>query len=128
VMEHWIWHLSWKFEPEHYKELSYRALVIGAGSTGAYMQDDCRAWRCGFNGGQSLFARQNRMRFNLQLGMPDVTQIEEVPRAEWPGPAKVVYKGGLTDALLRTFYGRWLELMLEDARPVRASRSTRAAK
>ncbi len=115
-MEHWIWHLSWKFEPAEYKELSYRGLIIGAGSTGAYMQDDCRAWRCGFHGGQSLFARRQAMKFNLQLGLPGMTEIEEVPAAEWPGPARTVYKGGLTDALLRNFYRRWIELMNGGAR------------
>lgn len=128
AMEHWIWHLAWKFEPEHYKELSYRGLVIGAGSTGVYMQDDCRAWQCGFHGGQSLFARRNRMRFNLQLGMPGITDIEEVPHAEWPGPAKAIYKGGLTDVLLRTFYGRWLDLMLDELSRTHLSSRARPAK
>jgi N,N-dimethyl phenylurea N-demethylase alpha subunit len=127
-MEHWIWHLAWKFEPDHYKERSYRSLVLGAGTTGVYMQDDCRAWQCGFNGGQSLFARRRSMKFNLQLGLPAMTEIEELPPGEWPGPAKTVCKGGLTDGLLRNFYRRWLDLMLDEWQPAAPSDTARGAR
>jgi hypothetical protein len=47
------------------------------------------------------------MKFNLQLGLPEMTEIEELPLGEWRGPAKAVSKGGLTDGLLRNFYRRW---------------------
>ena len=127
-IEHWIWHLAWKFEPENYKELSYRSLVLGAGTTGAYMQDDCRAWNCGFHGGQSLFARRSGMKFNLQLGLPGMTDIEELPPGEWPGPAKAVCKGGLTDVLLRNFYRRWLDLMSDESASIGASNAARMSR
>jgi len=87
---------------EEFAQLSQWSYLRSFGISGTFEQDDAEIWThiardAGtFTGG--------RHRVNYQMGMD--LEIDE----SWPGPG-VAQPANFTDANLRNFYGRWLEMM-----------------
>jgi PAH dioxygenase large subunit len=102
-IEVFSWFVVERDAPEEFKQQSAWSYLRSFGISGTFEQDDTEIWTLiTRNAGTHLGRRQ---RFNYQMGGP--TEIDE----GWPGPG-VAQPATFTDSSLRSFYERWLELML----------------
>jgi PAH dioxygenase large subunit len=101
-IEIYSWFLVERDAPEQFKRDSALSYLRSFGSSGTFEQDDAEIWTLiTRNAGSSL---GRTIRINYQMG----GQLE---RDElWPGPG-IAQPATFSDASLRNFYERWLELM-----------------
>jgi PAH dioxygenase large subunit len=101
-IEIYSWFLVERDAPEQFKRDSALSYLRSFGSSGTFEQDDAEIWTLiTRNAGSSL---GRNIRINYQMG----GQLE---RDElWPGPG-IAQPATFSDASLRNFYERWLELM-----------------
>lgn len=96
------WFLIEKDLSEEFKQLSSWSYLRSFGISGTFEQDDTEIWtHIARNAG--TFTGRNQT-VNYQMGM------ELEPDEDWPGPG-VAQPVNFTDANLRNFYSRWLEMM-----------------
>jgi PAH dioxygenase large subunit len=90
---------------DEFKDLSRLSYLRSFGISGTFEQDDAEIWtHIARNAGTFSGSRH---RVNYQMGK----ELETDPN--WPGPG-VAQPANFTDANLRNFYQRWLELMTAD--------------
>jgi phenylpropionate dioxygenase-like ring-hydroxylating dioxygenase large terminal subunit len=102
-IEIFSWFLVERDASDEFKQLSAWSYLRSFGSSGTFEQDDAEIWTHIARNAGTYMAR--RRRANYQMGME-----LEVDR-NWAGPG-VAYPVNFTDASLRNFYVRWLELMV----------------
>ena len=101
-IEVFSWFLVERDAPEEFKRQSAWSYLRSFGISGTFEQDDTEIW--------TLITRNtgtylgSRLRLNYQMG--GSLEIDE----GWPGPG-VAQPATFSDASLRNFYQRWLELM-----------------
>jgi PAH dioxygenase large subunit len=104
-IEIFSWFLVERDAPEDFKQLSSWSYLRSFGSSGTFEQDDTEIWTHIARNAGTFMGRKQRV--NYQMGMH--RDIDP----DWPGPG-VAYPVNFTDASLRNFYVRWLELMREE--------------
>jgi PAH dioxygenase large subunit len=102
-IEIFSWFLVEKDTSEEFKQLSAWSYLRSFGSSGTFEQDDAEIWTHISRNAGTYMARRRRV--NYQMGM----QREADPN--WPGPG-VAFPVNFSDASLRNFYLRWLEMMV----------------
>ncbi|HSK21555.1 MAG TPA: aromatic ring-hydroxylating dioxygenase subunit alpha [Egicoccus sp.] len=103
-IEIFSWFLVEKDMSEEFKHLSRLSYLRSFGISGTFEQDDAEIWtHIARNAGTFSGSRH---RVNYQMGK----QLETDPN--WPGPG-VAQPANFTDANLRNFYARWLQLMTD---------------
>lgn len=101
-IEVFSWFLVERDAPEQFKQESAWSYLRSFGSSGTFEQDDTEIWTLiTRNAGTHLGRRQ---RLNYRMG--GALRVDE----SWPGPG-VAQPATFSDASLRNFYERWLELM-----------------
>lgn len=102
-IEVFSWFLVERDAPERFKQESAWSYLRSLGVSGTFEQDDTEIWTLiTRNAGTYLGGRQ---RLNYQMG--GAAEVDET----WPGPG-IAQPVTFTDASLRNFYERWLELLL----------------
>ncbi|HEY6030789.1 MAG TPA: hypothetical protein VIU44_09505, partial [Gaiellaceae bacterium] len=101
-IEGFSWFLVERDAPEEFKRLSAWSYLRSFGVSGTFEQDDTEIWTLITRNAGTQLGR--RMRINYQMG--GALQVDE----SWPGPG-VAQPATFSDASLRNFYERWLELM-----------------
>lgn len=103
-IEIFSWFLVERDMSEEFKQLSRLSYLRSFGISGTFEQDDAEIWtHIARNAGTFSGSRH---RVNYQMGK----ELETDPN--WPGPG-VAQPANFTDANLRNFYARWLQLMTE---------------
>ena len=102
-IEIFSWFLVERDAPEEFKQLSAWSYLRSFGSSGTFEQDDAELWTQIARNAGTYMAR--RRRANYQMG------LHREPDPSWPGPG-VAFPVNFTDANLRNFYVRWLEMMV----------------
>jgi PAH dioxygenase large subunit len=88
---------------EEFKQLSSWSYLRSFGISGTFEQDDTEIWTHIARNAGTFTGRMQHV--NYQMG------AEVEPDENWPGPG-VAIPVNFTDANLRAFYDRWLEMML----------------
>jgi phenylpropionate dioxygenase-like ring-hydroxylating dioxygenase large terminal subunit len=101
-IEVYSWFLVERDAPEEFKRLSALSYLRSFGSSGTFEQDDTEIWTLITRGGGTLLGRTR----TLDYSMGGELAVD----AEWPGPG-VAQAATFSDASLRNFYTRWLELL-----------------
>jgi phenylpropionate dioxygenase-like ring-hydroxylating dioxygenase large terminal subunit len=101
-IEIFSWFLVEKDAPEQFKQDSAWSYLRSFGVSGTFEQDDTEIWTLITRNTGTLLGR--RTRINYQMG----GALEVDPK--WPGPG-VAQPATFSDASLRNFYARWLEMM-----------------
>lgn len=96
------WFLVEKDMSEEFKQLSQWSYLRSFGISGTFEQDDAEIWTHIARNAGTFSSREHRI--NYQMG------LDLKPDPDWPGPG-VAQPANFTDANLRNFYERWLELM-----------------
>ena len=90
---------------DEFKQLSQWSYLRSFGISGTFEQDDTEIWTHIARNAGTFSGGHHRV--NYQMGM-DLETDED-----WPGPG-VAQPANFTDANLRNFYSRWLELMTQE--------------
>jgi hypothetical protein len=102
-IEIFSWFLVERDAPEQFKQDSAWSYLRSFGVSGTFEQDDTEIWTLITRNAGTLLGR--RTRINYQMGGElDVD-------THWPGPG-VAQPATFSDASLRNFYARWLEMLL----------------
>lgn len=102
-IEVFSWFLVERDAPEEFKRQSAWSYLRSFGVSGTFEQDDTEIWTLiTRNAGTQLGRRQR-----LSYRMGETLRVDP----DWPGPG-VAQPATFSDASLRNFYERWLELML----------------
>lgn len=99
------WFLVEKDMSDEFKQLSQWSYLRSFGISGTFEQDDTEIWTHIARNAGTFSGGHHRV--NYQMGM-DLETDED-----WPGPG-VAQPANFTDANLRNFYSRWLELMTQE--------------
>ncbi len=102
-IEVFSWFLVERDAPEQFKRDSAHSYLRSFGDSGTFEQDDTEIWTLLTRNAGTMLGRSTRI--NYQMGGP--LEVD----ANWPGPG-VAQPATFSDASLRNFYSRWLELML----------------
>jgi PAH dioxygenase large subunit len=101
-IEVYSWFLVERDAPEQFKRDSALSYLRSFGSSGTFEQDDAEIWTLITRNAGSSLGRE--IRINYQMG--GALARDE----QWPGPG-FAQPATFSDASLRNFYERWLELM-----------------
>jgi phenylpropionate dioxygenase-like ring-hydroxylating dioxygenase large terminal subunit len=101
-IEIFSWFLVERDAPEQFKQDSAWSYLRSFGVSGTFEQDDTEIWTLITRNAGTLLGR--RTRINYQMGG------ELAVDANWPGPG-VAHPATFSDASLRNFYARWLEML-----------------
>lgn len=93
-----------------YRELAYRAAMSTFSPSGNFEQDDTDVWSGIARTAASLFARTRDLRFNYQMGMDGMSDVD--PMTDWPGPG-TAWPSNAGESGLRSFHRRWVEQMVQ---------------
>jgi len=105
-IEIWNWPLVWNSAPAEFNDLSYRASLTTFGPSGLLEQDDTVAWTGAPVAGGSVFARQDGMKLNYQLGLDGMSDYSVVD--DWIGPG-TASSSVFGEAAQRGFWTRWMK-------------------
>ncbi len=112
-MELWTWHMKWPFMNERQVDACYRAGIFGFGPGGIFEQDDAIIWSGAPEAARSVWARKEKVCFNLQMGMNEMGQQRR--DLSWGGPGEI-FRPGPGEPSQRAFYRHWVERMRETYR------------
>jgi hypothetical protein len=98
------WFLVERDAPEEFKQLSAWSYLRSFGVSGTFEQDDTEIWTLITRGGGTMLG--GRQPLNYRMG--GEVEVDE----RWPGPG-IAQPVTFSDASLRNFYERWLELMTD---------------
>ena len=101
-IEVFSWFLVERDADEEFKRLSRWSYLRSFGISGTFEQDDAEIWTLITRNAGTQVGR--RLSINYEMG--EKLEVDE----EWPGPG-VAQPATFSDASLRNFYARWLELM-----------------
>jgi phenylpropionate dioxygenase-like ring-hydroxylating dioxygenase large terminal subunit len=101
-IEIFSWFLVEKDAPEEFKQNSAWSYMRSFGVSGTFEQDDTEIWTLITRNAGTLMGRKTRI--NYQMG--GALEVD----TKWPGPG-VAQPATFSDASLRNFYARWLEMM-----------------
>jgi phenylpropionate dioxygenase-like ring-hydroxylating dioxygenase large terminal subunit len=96
------WFLVERDAPEEFKQLSAWSYLRSFGVSGTFEQDDTEIWTLITRGAGTVLGRAQALNYSMGAEL----EIDEA----WPGPG-VAQAATFSDASLRNFYARWLELM-----------------
>jgi phenylpropionate dioxygenase-like ring-hydroxylating dioxygenase large terminal subunit len=102
------WHLVERNGPDWWKNKGKAMYIQTFGASGMFDQDDTENWELQTQNSNSALARNDEVWLHFEMGM------HQDPMPGFPGPG-AVFDGKYSESAGRTFYRRWLELMLEDA-------------
>lgn len=102
-IEIFSWFLVERDAPDEFKQESTWSYLRSFGVSGTFEQDDTEIWTLITRNAGTQIGRRQR----LQYRMGEALAVDE----RWPGPG-VAQAATFSDASLRNFYERWLELML----------------
>lgn len=103
----WSWHLVERNAPEWWKEKARKMYTQTFGSSGMFDQDDTENWELQTLNANTALARDEEVVLDYVMGMG------QEPLADFPGPGRV-YGNKFSESAARTFYRRWLDLVLEE--------------
>jgi phenylpropionate dioxygenase-like ring-hydroxylating dioxygenase large terminal subunit len=107
-MEIWSWALAPAEASDDFKQRSYRACMSSFSPSGSFEQDDATVWSGVAESAGTVFSELQNVKFNYQMGMPGMGDVE--PDADWQGPG-VAWPSNAGESGLRTFHRRWLAQM-----------------
>ena len=102
-IEVFSWFLVERDAPEQFKQESAWSYIRSFGVSGTFEQDDAEIWTLITRNAGTGLGRRRRLNYT----MGGELQIDP----DWPGPG-IAQPATFSDASLRNFYERWLELML----------------
>ncbi|MBX5436694.1 MAG: Rieske 2Fe-2S domain-containing protein [Alicyclobacillaceae bacterium] len=109
-IEVWSWLMVDKDAPEDFKEASYRSYIGSFGPAGTLEQDDCEIWTRVVESSRGFMAQNKDVNYNNVLNY--LMGLDRVkPVDDWPGPG-VAYPTCFLDAISRSFYEHWAEMLL----------------
>ncbi|WNV77099.1 aromatic ring-hydroxylating dioxygenase subunit alpha [Geodermatophilus sp. DSM 44513] len=103
----WSWHLVEKGAPQWWKELGRKTYVQTFGSSGMFEQDDTENWEAQTRNSSATLNFEEPVMLHYQMG------LGRQPLSGFPGPG-TVYDGKFSEAAARSFYRRWLDLVVGD--------------
>ena len=109
--EIWNWFLAPKEASEDYKKRAYQIGMSSFSPSGNFEQDDLAIWPGIARTASSVFAEMNDLKFNYQMGLDDMFDVEPIP--DWPGPG-VAMPSNAGEGGLRTFHRTWYRKMTGD--------------
>ena len=101
-IEIFSWFLVERDAPEQFKQDSAWSYLRSFGVSGTFEQDDTEIWTLITRNTGTLLGRHTRI--NYQMG--GELEVD----TNWPGPG-VAQPATFSDASLRNFYARWLEML-----------------
>src|SRR5262249_20625190 len=104
-VEVYSWYLVEKNAPDWWKELGRQTYVQTFGPSGMFEQDDTENWEGQTRNSATTLPHDGALVLNYCMG------LGRQPIQNFPGPG-TVYEGKFTEASARTFYRRWLDLLL----------------
>ncbi len=105
-IEVYSWHLVERNAPDWWKRLGRRMYVQTFGASGMFDQDDTENWELQTQNSNSALSRRDEVWMHFEMG------FDQEPIADFPGPGGV-FDGKYSESAGRTYYRRWLDLMLE---------------
>ena len=101
----WSWHLVEKQAPGWWKELGRKSYVQTFGTSGMFEQDDTENWEAQTRNSAATLSFEEPVMLHYQMG------LGRQPIEGFPGPG-TVYDGKFSEAAARSFYRRWLDLVV----------------
>ncbi|MCL6637404.1 MAG: aromatic ring-hydroxylating dioxygenase subunit alpha [Alicyclobacillus sp.] len=109
-IEVWSWVMVDKDAPEEFKQESYLSYIGSFGPAGTLEQDDCEIWTRVVEHSRGYMAQNKDISYNNVLNyLMGLDRVQ--PVTDWPGPG-VAYPTCYLDAISRSFYERWAEMLL----------------
>ncbi|WP_423140867.1 aromatic ring-hydroxylating oxygenase subunit alpha [Parablastomonas sp. CN1-191] len=105
-MEIWNWVLAPKEASADYKRRAYQVGMSSFSPSGSFEQDDVAVWPGVTRTAGTVFAELNKVRFNYQMGLGDMSSSK--PLTDWVGPG-VANSTNAGEGGLRTFHKTWYE-------------------
>ncbi|MWV38454.1 Rieske 2Fe-2S domain-containing protein [Natrialba sp. INN-245] len=107
-MEAWSWVLVPAEASEEYKQRAYDVALGTFSPSGNFEQDDFAVWDGIAEAAGTVFADQQDVQMNYQMGMPGIgkAEIDE----DWDGPG-TAWDDNLEEGTCRTFHGNWQKAM-----------------
>lgn len=106
-LQAWSWFMVEKSAPEWWKQLGRKMYVQTFSSGGMFDQDDTEVWEAQTAVAVSARSRRDEVMLDYTMG------LDREPLADFPGPGRV-YDGKFSEAVARTYYRTWLDLILEE--------------
>lgn len=101
----WSWHLVEKNAPDWWKRLGRKTYVHTFGSSGMFEQDDTENWEAQTRTSLASLGLDEPVMLHYGMG------LGRKPMDDFPGPG-TVYDGKFNEAAARSFYRRWLDVMV----------------
>lgn len=106
-LQAWSWFMVEKSAPEWWKTLGRRMYVQTFSASGMFDQDDTEVWEAQTAVAVSARSRTDEVMLDYTMG------LDQEPLSDFPGPG-TVYDGKFSEAVARTYYRSWLDLILEE--------------
>ncbi|MFC8667651.1 aromatic ring-hydroxylating dioxygenase subunit alpha [Streptomyces sp. NPDC057199] len=103
----WSWHLVERNAPDWWKRLCRQMYVQTFGTSGMFDQDDTENWEAQTRNSNASLHREEEIMLHYGMGM------HAEPLTDFPGPGRV-YDGKFSEAAGRSYWRRWLDLVLEE--------------
>jgi hypothetical protein len=107
-MELWSWQMKWDFMDDAMTQACYQAGLFDFGPGGIFEQDDTVVWSGAPQAARSVWAQQERVSFNMQMGLDGKGQQKR--DRGWEGPGEI-FRPGPGEPSQRAFYRQWIAQM-----------------
>jgi hypothetical protein len=103
----WSWHLIERNAPQWWKRLARKMYVQTFGTSGMFDQDDTENWEAQTRNATASLHRREEIMLHYGMG------LDAEPLTDFPGPGRV-YDGKFSEAAGRSYWRRWLDLVLAE--------------